>query len=125
MVFNGHRQAVRNLTPPVVSNADASYLHQMKWARDIGELPLEWNHLVGEYPENPEAKLVHYTLGGPYFPEYFGCEYTEHWYAEAANALRATGDTGHLLRHVQESSSFQGESDEEPPDAKAQAGAPT
>ena len=102
MVFNGHRSAVRSLRPEYIDTAHPGDLHQFKWAQDVGELPPTWNHLVGEYGANPEAKLVHFTLGGPYFPEYFECEYSREWFAEAANALSATGG-GHLLRGVQES----------------------
>jgi len=91
MVFNGHRQPVRNLTPRYVNNASAMDLHQFKWCADggIGGLPIEWNHLVGEYLPNPEAKLVHFTLGGPWFPEYADCEYADHWREELAHATSA------------------------------------
>jgi hypothetical protein len=101
MVFNGHRSPVRRLTPQYVNEATGAALHQLNWADAIGELPVEWNHLVGEYPPNPHAKLVHYTLGGPYFTDYFGCEYTEEWYAEAANALTAQGGK-EILRNLWE-----------------------
>src|SRR5690349_24044269 len=42
-------------------------LHQFKWLEsenEIGELPLEWNWLVGEYPFHESAKIVHFTRGG-------------------------------------------------------------
>jgi hypothetical protein len=52
----------------------------------IGELPLEWNWLVGEYKHNPDAKIVHYTIGGPYFDEYRGCDYAEEWFEEHRRA---------------------------------------
>lgn len=48
-------------------------LHAFKWLNDdeIGELPKEWNHLVGVNPpeEARDAKILHYTLGGPWFGE--------------------------------------------------------
>jgi len=46
----------------------------------IGALPLEWNWLVGEYDYNPEAKNVHFTLGGPYFKDYKDCDYSDEWF---------------------------------------------
>lgn len=101
MVFNNHRMAVKRLTAEYVNTASGADLHQFKWAGAVGDLPPEWNHLVGEYPPNPDAKLAHFTLGGPYFTDYFGCEYTEEWYAEAANALTATGGKD-LLRNLWE-----------------------
>jgi hypothetical protein len=59
-------------------------LHRFKWLDDseIGALPLEWNWLVGEYEYRHDAKMVHYTLGGPYFDEYRDCHYAEEWFAE-------------------------------------------
>lgn len=91
MVFNGHRMAVRKLTPSYVNKATAMELHQFKWASEkgVGNLPPAWNHLVGEYEPNPQAKLVHYTLGGPWFPEYADCEFSEEWRAELAHMSSA------------------------------------
>lgn len=82
MVFNGHRIPVRSLTPDYVNHASAMDLHQFKWAKSVGELPVEWNHLVGEYAENVSAKIVHYTLGIPAFKAYETCEYSSEWFQE-------------------------------------------
>jgi len=73
MLFNNER--CRALTPDYVNSASGLDLHRFAWIddRQIGGLPLEWNWLVGEYPFNPEARIAHYTLGGPYFEEYRGC----------------------------------------------------
>jgi hypothetical protein len=72
------------LTPDYVNSASGLELHRFNWIDDaaIGGLPLEWNWLVGEYPHNPAAKIVHFTIGGPYFDEYRGCDYSEEWFAE-------------------------------------------
>jgi len=82
MVFNNAR--CRALTPDYVNTAPGLDLHRFKWLDDaeIGELPLEWNWLVGEYPYAPGAKIVHYTLGGPYFEPYRDCDYAAEWFAE-------------------------------------------
>ena len=82
MVFNGHRLAVRYLTPEYVNKASPMDLHQFKWARDVGEIPTEWNHLVGEYDPRSGVKLVHYTLGAPCFRKYQNCEYAQEWFEE-------------------------------------------
>ena len=82
MVFNGHRQAIRRLTPDYVNTASAMDLHQFKWALDVGEIPVDYNHLVGEYLPNPHAKIVHYTLGAPCFREYQTCEFAYEWFKE-------------------------------------------
>ena len=82
MVFNNERCAA--LTAEYVNSASGLDLHRFKWLDDalIGSLPLEWNWLVGEYAHNQQAKIVHYTLGGPYFDDYRGCDYADEWFAE-------------------------------------------
>ncbi len=82
MLFNNER--CRSLTPDYVNTASGLELHRFAWIDDaaIGELPLEWNWLVGEYDYNPGAKIVHFTIGGPYFPEYRDCDYAEEWFAD-------------------------------------------
>ncbi len=82
MIFNNER--CKALTPDYVNSATGLDLHRFKWLDDaqIGTLPLEWNWLVGEYDYRPDAKIVHYTLGGPYFDEYRACDYADEWFAE-------------------------------------------
>lgn len=82
MVFNGHRMAVQNLRPSYIDKAENLDLLQFAWADEVGSLPVEWNHLVDEYNPNPNAKLVHFTKGGPWFEEYEDCEYAEAWREE-------------------------------------------
>jgi hypothetical protein len=45
----------------------------------IGHLPYEWNWLVGEMPYNPEAKLVHFTIGGVWWKPYQSWDYADEW----------------------------------------------
>jgi hypothetical protein len=82
MLFNNARCAA--LTPDYVNQASGLDLHRFTWLKDaeIGAIPLEWNWLVGEYAYNPAAKIVHYTLGGPYFDEYRDCDYAAEWFEE-------------------------------------------
>jgi hypothetical protein len=89
MLFNNAR--CRALTPDYVNRASGLELHQFKWLEgdgQIGELPARWNHLVGYNPPRPDAALVHYTLGGPYFDDYRDCEYSREWFAERDAMLR-------------------------------------
>lgn len=60
------------LTPEFVSKATGAELHRFTWLadEDIGELNTVWNWLVKEYPDNPKAKILHYTLGSPCFSKY-------------------------------------------------------
>jgi hypothetical protein len=90
MLFNNDR--CRALTPDYVNTASGLELHQFKWLGNdelIGALPERWNHLVGYNPPRPDAALVHYTLGGPYFDQYRDCEYAEEWFAERRAMLHA------------------------------------
>ena len=95
MLFNNARCAA--LSPQYVNGATGLELHRFAWTDDalIGELPLEWNWLVGEYQHISRAKIVHYTLGGPWFDEYRDCDYAEEWLEEnrrmnfAANQVSA------------------------------------
>jgi hypothetical protein len=79
------------LTPEYVNRASGLELHQFKWLGDdslIGEIPHQWNHLVGYDAPRPDASLVHFTTGGPYFPEYRDCEYAREWFAERDAMLK-------------------------------------
>ena len=46
----------------------------------VGKIDEEWNWLVGEYEKSANAKLVHFTEGGPYFKNYKNCDYAEEWF---------------------------------------------
>ncbi len=82
IVFNNGK--CKALTPEKISLASGMELHQFQWLEDsqIHALPKEWNHLVGELEPNPDAKLVHFTLGTPCFKGYEHCEYAEEWFRE-------------------------------------------
>ena len=76
-------QMCHRLEPDYVNNASGLELHQFKWLMNddaIGDIPLEWNWLVGEYEYNKDAKNVHWTLGGPYFEEYARSDYADEWF---------------------------------------------
>lgn len=74
----------RKLTPAFVQKATGADLHRFTWIRDerIGELPKEWNWLPDEYGANPDAKLLHYTLGTPCFHEFADTPQAEEWHRE-------------------------------------------
>ena len=71
------------LTPDYVNKASGLELHQFKWLEGdhlIGDLPLEWNWLVGEYEHKDDVYNVHYTKGGPWFEDYAKCDYSQDWF---------------------------------------------
>jgi len=61
-----------------------AFLHRFSWLPDseVGELSHEYNWLVGWYtePDDGSPKVLHYTEGGPWFPEYENCEYANDYY---------------------------------------------
>ena len=86
VLWNCSHPSNRILTPDFVNHADGLDLHQFKFLKDeeIGYLPKQWNHLVGFDEYSHDAKLIHYTTGGPYFDEYKNCDYHQDWYKEKA-----------------------------------------
>jgi len=93
MVFKN--SACHILTPDYVNKAKPSDLHQMKWLntrdngiRSIGELPLEWNWLVEEYPPNEKAELLHYTNGIPAIDGFDKTDHTNIWWDYHARMQR-------------------------------------
>jgi hypothetical protein len=90
MLLNNAR--CTRLTPAFVSSASGLDLHQFKWLDGdhlIGELPHRWNHLVGYDEPSADAALAHFTVGGPYFPEYADCEFGDEWRRERDAMLYA------------------------------------
>lgn len=83
MLFNLWHPALRTLTLQKINTWTGRALHALNWVADefIGELPPEWNHLVGVEPERLDAKLVHFTLGIPSMPGYQSCEHSDEWFA--------------------------------------------
>ena len=82
--------ACKTLTPGYVNDAKRLTLHQFQWlGREdlVGSIPSEWNHLVGYGTERPDAAIVHFTIGGPYFHEYRSVEFSEQWRAEYSDMV--------------------------------------
>ena len=89
ILWNCDHPKNKGLTPEFIQNQTGSYLHRFSWLCDdeIGELSQEWNWLAIEYEENPEAKLIHYTLGTPCFKEYQLSSMSSEWYKTYKNLL--------------------------------------
>lgn len=88
MAFNCDHPDNRKLTPEFIETAAA--LHKISWTDAVGNLPPEWNQLVGYDPPREDAKLLHFTQGVPAYPETIGGGYAAEWKAElkAATATR-------------------------------------
>ena len=84
MVFNN--PMCYRLTPAHIEDKRVNPL-AFGWAETVGELPKDWNHLVGYDAPNPNAKLVHFTQGIPIWPETKHCEYADEWHAAAKASM--------------------------------------
>lgn len=82
VLWNCGHPANKNLTPEFIQKKPGSFLHRFSWLSDdlIGDLPIEWNWLAIEYPDNPNVKIVHYTLGTPCFKDYAHTSMAEIWH---------------------------------------------
>jgi hypothetical protein len=88
IIWNCEHPANKLLTPDYVDEHTGSELHRFEWLKDeqIGELPKEYNFLVGER-DMAFAKIAHYTLGIPEFPYYSSCDYSKQWFNTKSRML--------------------------------------
>jgi lipopolysaccharide biosynthesis glycosyltransferase len=93
ILYNCGHPKNRRLTRELVAEAGGQFLHRFSWLADddIGELPEDWNVLVGEQDASL-ASLLHYTLGAPGFTHYQNCDGAEHWHRAKRSALRMIGE---------------------------------
>lgn len=95
MVFNN--QLCQMLTPLYCSKPQLNPL-SFAWAHTVGDLPAEWNHLVGYDVPLGEPKLVHFTQGIPVWPETKDCEYAAEWH-RAMTESQSTCSFDQLMGH--------------------------
>lgn len=79
MLFNCAHPDNQKLTPEYVNNDETKGLHAISWTKDVGDFPGDFNHLVHYQPENPQARIVHFTQGVPAWPETLDGEHTAEW----------------------------------------------
>ena len=84
ILWNCSNHPIQRLTPAFIEKSTGAELHRFSWINDdrIGELPPEWNWLPDEYGANPDAKLLHYTLGTPCFHEFATTNMADEWHRE-------------------------------------------
>ena len=84
ILWNCGHASNRVITPDVVNSQTAQFLHRFEWLRDheIGELSPSWNWLVDWHRLHRDGtpSAIHYTLGGPWFPNYQNCEFADEWF---------------------------------------------
>jgi lipopolysaccharide biosynthesis glycosyltransferase len=84
MIFNCNNYPTKKLTPEYIQKSTGAHLHRFAWTSEdrVGALPPEWNWLPDEYGANPDAKLLHYTLGTPCFHEFATTTMADEWHRE-------------------------------------------
>ena len=102
MIFNCEHPDNKVLTPDFIQTTDKG-LHGIAWTDSIGDIPDDWNHLVGYdelrqvrvqtrvdasgvsvqstelAPGKLHANLIHFTQGVPAWPITADSEYSEQW----------------------------------------------
>ena len=72
MMFNNSHKDCKKLTSEYVNSIHPLSLHQFEWTSSYGSIPLEYNHLVGEYDNIENAKALHYTNGYDNYQNFVG-----------------------------------------------------
>jgi lipopolysaccharide biosynthesis glycosyltransferase len=86
VLFNCSHPSNKICTSDWLNNVtkNGAFFHRFSWLKnkEIGKISHEWNWLVGWYeePVNGKPKALHYTEGGPWFDNYYNCEYAVEWY---------------------------------------------
>ena len=83
------------LTPDYVNKATGLDLHRFNWLdseEEVGEIKDHWNYLVGvqSSDRSKNASILHWTLGGPWFPKQrtIGGELAAEWYAARDDSFK-------------------------------------
>lgn len=89
VLFNCGHPANRKITPEGVNFMKGSDLHAFSWLHEteIGGLPFSYNYIAGVSPKLPAESgnrpdVIHYTAGGPWFPECVDVPYAQMWIDE-------------------------------------------
>lgn len=78
ILFNNENCEILDLEH--LNRMPAKWLHRFQWCSDdeIGDLPLDWNFLVGEYEKTERLpRGIHYTNGGPWFDNCKDVDYAD------------------------------------------------
>ena len=101
VLFNCGHKANSKLDLTVINSKPGSFLHRFSWIEDdnlIGEIDFEWNFLVEWHTPSTTGhpKAIHYTEGGPWFPDYRDTDYATEW-SEYLKRYEATLKVPRLL----------------------------
>ena len=94
VLWNCSHPAKQNVSLSMINKEGGAFLHRFSWIEDdslIGEVPYHWNFLVDWYTPYTEEEIekkggkpgaIHYTEGGPWFPDYRDTDYSKEWFEE-------------------------------------------
>lgn len=90
MVFNCDHAANQRLNLAHVNARPGRDMHGFFWLNDdeIGELSADWNWLVNVNPKPDNAKIAHFTLGGPWITNWTTQPHDELWLKYAGHDNR-------------------------------------
>ncbi len=93
VLWNCGHYANRQLTKDFILEKGGKFLHRFEWLKDeqIGSLPPEWNHLVGE-STSIKSKIRHYTLGIPGIRHYAFSAEAIPWHNSLYSLLECPGE---------------------------------
>lgn len=92
----GHPSNKAILDPIKTNKATGASLHSFSWLKDeeIGEINEGWNFIPGisvntekAKQEGINVKAVHFSEGGPWFPEYKEVPFADEWFKNYKDAL--------------------------------------
>lgn len=91
MLFNCEHPANDRLTLDYVNDLPGRDLHAFSWldGDQIGDLPESWHWIAGHSSSAITPKLVHWTEGGPWFPNFRNVPYANEWREERTRWLRS------------------------------------
>ena len=89
VLWNCDHPALKQFTVADVNTKSGSWLHAFEFIDydPIGEIHPEWNWLDSHSPAEIEAKCVHFTTGGPAYPDWKGMREIDNQYAEEWKTL--------------------------------------
>eukprot|EP01100_Stratorugosa_tubuloviscum_P010804 TRINITY_DN46_c0_g2_i3.p1 TRINITY_DN46_c0_g2~~TRINITY_DN46_c0_g2_i3.p1 ORF type:complete len:285 (-),score=132.12 TRINITY_DN46_c0_g2_i3:131-985(-) len=89
VLYNCGHPANKILDLEVANSQTGAYLHRFTWLSDdlIGNIDKRWNYLISWYPQITGTGLkgaIHYTEGGPWYPDYRDTDFSKEWFEELA-----------------------------------------
>lgn len=84
VLWNCDHPAINELTVADVNTKSGSWLHAFEWMDiyPIGNIEEDWNWLDGHSKEDIDPKCVHFTTGGPVYPQWKGKRDIDNKYAD-------------------------------------------